>query len=154
MAYSSGPTHGEATVTKAPWDYLFLSFNSDNFHDLFWPTVLVASILLAATIALYAVRTRQLRHHPPFLDLYEWLLWTGLIVFGLLLVYAVFVFDFLFVLATLVIGAGVFLWIRFVRFPPILASYEQRLARQRYWARTRLSHPEATIRSRKTRRRR
>ncbi len=140
-------------MTRAPWEYLFLSFNSENFGDLFWPTVIVSLVLLAATVALYALRTRQLRHHAPYLDLYEWLLWTGIIVFGLLLTYAVFVFDFLFVLITMLVGAGLFIWIRFVRFPPELVAYEQRLARQRYWSRARLSRPEATIRQRKKRRR-
>ncbi|HEX8939435.1 MAG TPA: hypothetical protein VF763_04665 [Candidatus Limnocylindrales bacterium] len=140
-------------MTHAPWEYLFLAFNSENFHDVFWPTVVVSIVLLVLLVALYAVRTRQLRHHAPYLGLYEWLLWTGVIVFGLLLTYAVFVFDFLFVLLTMLVGAAMFLWIRFVRFPPELAAYEQRLARQRYWSRARLSRPEATIRPRKKRRR-
>lgn len=141
-------------MTLLPWEYLFRSFNSVNFPDLFWPTVLVSLVLLVATIVLYNVRTRQLRHHPPYLDLYEWLLWTGIIVFSLLLLYAVFIFDFIFVLLTLLGGVAIFLWIRFYRFPPLFAAYETRLAKQRYFARSRLSRPEATIRPKKARRRR
>ncbi len=141
-------------MTLAPWEYLFKSFNSVNFPDLFWPTVVVSLVLLVATIVLYNVRTRQLRHHPPYLDLYEWLLWTGIIVFALLLIYAVFIFDFIFVLLTLLGGVAIFLWIRFYRFPPLFAAYETKLAKQRYFARARLSRPEATIRPKKQRRRR
>jgi hypothetical protein len=101
-------------------------------------------------VILYNVRTRQLRNHPPYLELYEWLLWTGVITFGLLLVYSVFVFDFLFVILTIAMGVGVFLWARFIHFPPILAAYEQKLARQRYFSRLKYAHPESTIRTRPT----
>lgn len=130
-----------------PWQYLFLPFNSRNFHDLFYPTWVGSLVLLAAVVILYNVRTRQLRGHPPYLDLYEWLLWTGVITFGLLLVYALFVFDFLFVIITIVGGMGVFVWVRFIHFPPILAAYEAKLARQRYFSRLKFAHPESTIRT-------
>jgi hypothetical protein len=137
-------------VKLLPWQYLFLPFNSFNFHDLFYPTWIAALVLLAALVILYNVRTRQLRHHPPYLDLYEWLLWTGVIGFGLLLVEALFVFDFLFVVITIPLMLGVFLWVRFIHFPPILAAYEQKLARQRYFTSLKYAHPEATIRAKPT----
>lgn len=141
-------------MTLPPWDYLFVAFNSRNFRDLFHPTWIMSLVLLAALVVLYNVRTRQLRHHPPYLELYEWLLWTGVITFSLLIIYSVFVFDFLFVLATEVIGLGVFVWIRFVRFPPMLEAYELRLAKQRYHSRRQFAHPETTIRPKTGRRRR
>ena len=133
-------------MTRLPWEYLFQSFSAAHFADLFYPVVLASLVLLVALCVLYAVRTRQLRHHAPYLDLYEWLLWTGIIAFGLLLIFAVFVWDFLFVVATVITACAVFVWIRFVRFPPILAQYEQKLARQRYLSRQKYAHPEATIR--------
>ena len=132
----------------APWEYLFEAFNAFNFPDLFWPTVITSIVGLIALLVLYNVRTRQLHRHRPYLDLYEWLLWTALITFSLLLVGAIFVFDFILVLATAVIGVGTLVWVRFRRFPPILAAYERQLARQRYVSRTRTSDPEATIRRR------
>ena len=132
----------------APWEYLFESFNDFNFPDLFWPTVWTSLIGLVVVVVLYNVRTRQLHRHRPYLDLWEWLLWTGLITFSLLLVGAVFVFDFILVLATGVIGVATLVWVRFRRFPPVLAAYEQRLARQRYLSRTRVADPETTIRRR------
>jgi hypothetical protein len=112
-------------VKLLPWQYLFLPFNSVNFHDLFYPTWVASLVLLVVAVILYNVRTRQLRHHPPYLDLYEWLLWTSVIGFGLLLIEALFVFDFLFVVVTIPIMLGVFVWVRFIHFPPILAAYEQ-----------------------------
>jgi hypothetical protein len=141
-------------VKLAPWEYLFESFNAFNFPDLFWPTVATSIVGLVVLVVLYNVRTRQLHRHRPYLDLYEWLLWTGLITFSLLLVGAVFIFDFILVLATALIGVATLVWVRFRRFPPLLAAYEQRLARQRYVSRARTADPEATIRRRGGRRQR
>jgi hypothetical protein len=135
-------------VTLAPWEYLFHAFNAFNFPDLFWPTVSASIAALIATVVLYNVRTRQLHRHRPYLDLWEWLLWTGLITFSLLLVGAVFVFDFFLVLGTALAGVATLVWVRFRRFPPILSAYERQLARQRYLSRQRVSDPEATIRRR------
>ena len=135
-------------MTRAPWEYLFVSFSSQNFPDLFHPTWIAAAVLLAVLLVLYRVRTRALHRHPPFVDLWEWLWWTGLITFSLILIEALFVFDFILVLATLVSGLGALVWIRFRRFPPILRAHEQRLARQRYFTRQKFADPEATIRRR------
>lgn len=137
-----------------PWEYLFVAFNSTNFHDLFYPTWIAALVLLVLLSLLYWLRTRQLRHHPPYLELYEWLFWTGLLTFAWILVSAVFVFDYFLVLGGEVIGLGVLGWVRFIRFPPLLAAYEQKLAKQRYFSRQRFSRPEATIRPKTVRRRR
>jgi hypothetical protein len=144
-------------VKLAPWEYLFLQFNSGNFPDLFQPIWVASLIFLVLTVVLYNFRTRTLHRHPPYLELYEWLLWTGLITFTLLLIESIFVFDFFLVLATLVIGLATLVWIRFRKFPPELAGYEQRLARQRYFSRSKFQRPEATIRpkaGRRSRRRR
>ncbi|MFM2105708.1 MAG: hypothetical protein RL338_740 [Chloroflexota bacterium] len=140
-------------MTLLPWEYFFEAFSRRNFHDLYTPTWVASLVLMIALIVLYNVRTRQLHRHPPYLDLYEWLLWTGVITLGLLLVYALFVFDFIFVLVTLVGGLALLVWIRFVRFPPILAAYETKLAKARYLSRLRYAKPEATIRPKSKRRR-
>ncbi len=136
-------------MTLAPWEYLFLSFNQANFPDLFDYVWIAAAALLAATVVLYFVRTRQLKRHQPYLDLYEWILWTGVILYSLILVYAVFHFDFVIVIATIPVGLGVLVWVRFVKFPPLLAAYDAQLAKQRYMSRFRYSHPDATIRQTK-----
>jgi hypothetical protein len=140
-------------VTLAPWEYLFLSFNSGNFADLFYPTWIAALVLLVVLLVLYNRRTKALHRHQPYLDLWEWLWWTGLITFSLLLIESVFVFSFILVLATEIIGIGALLWIRFVKFPPILRAHEQRLARQRYFTKQKFADPEATIRRRTASRR-
>jgi hypothetical protein len=141
-------------VTKLPWEYMVDPFTRQDFPDLFDPIWVSALVLLGVLIVLYNVRTRRLHRHQPYLDLWEWLLWTGLITFSLLVVMAIFRFDFFLVLATIVIGLGTLWWVRFRRFPPILAAYERSLARQRYYSRTKYAKPEATIRPRTSRRRR
>jgi hypothetical protein len=138
-------------VTLPPWEYLFLSFNEAQFPDLFRPTWVASLILLVGLVILYNVRTRALRHHPPYLELYEWLLWTGLIMFSLLLVFSLFVWDFIFVLVTMIGGAAILLWIRFIRFPPMFEVYGRKLARERYMSRSKYAHPTSTIRARTTR---
>jgi hypothetical protein len=137
-------------VTLPPWEYLFIPFNGHNFHDLFHPVWIASLVGLAAVLVLYNVRTRQLRRHAPYLELYEWLLWAGLIFFPLVFIAALFAFEFWIVLIILVTGCGALLWIRFVRFPPLLAAYEKQLAKARYLSLQKYAHPEATIRPRAT----
>jgi len=98
------------------------------------------------TVAFYNFQSRRLRNYAVFLDLNEWLLWTSFGVFSLLLMYTIFMFDFIFVLPTMIGGAILLLWIRFIHFRPLIGAYEERLARQRYFQRARASHPESTIR--------
>ena len=138
-------------MTLPPWEYLFVKFSGATFPDLFRATWVGSLVLLAVLIVLYNVRTRALRHHAPYLELYEWLLWTGLILFSLLLVFSLFVWDFIFVLVTMIGGAAILIWIRFVRFPPMFEAYARKLARERYFNRSKFAHPAATIRSKTAR---
>ena len=138
---------------NGPWNQLnllFIAFNDGNFHRLWTPSWQISVFFLALGLVFYNFQGRRLRAHSVFLDLNEWLMWTTLGVFGLLAMYTFFSFDFLFVLPTMIGGAGLFIWIRFIHFPPLIQAYEERLARQRYFQRARLSHPEATIRPKAT----
>ena len=139
-------------MTLAPWEYLFVSFNAHFFPDIFHPTWIAAAILLVLSAILYNTQTRAMRKHLVYVDLWEWLWWTSLITFSLILVEALFVFDFFIVLLTEIIGIGTLIWIRFVRFPPIQRTHEQRLARERYFTKQKFADPEATIRRRGGRR--
>jgi hypothetical protein len=141
-------------VNLLPWEYLFQSYDSLNFPDLYMPLFVASVVMLIATVVVYNVRTRQLHRHTIYVQMYEWLLWTGVITYSLMIVYWIFRFDFIIVLATIVAGLGVMVWVRFFRFPPFFAAYERQLAKQRYYSRDRFSHPETTIRSKSSRRRR
>ena len=140
-------------MTLLPWDYFFDSFSGPNFPDLYTPVWVGALGLLIALIVVYAVRTRQLHRHRLYLDMWEWLLWTGIITFFLVDMGALFVFDFIIVLLILTIGLGVMVWVRFVRYPPLFDAYDLQLAHQRYIARVKSSRPEATIRTKASKRR-
>ena len=129
-----------------PWEYLFKPFNAHLFPDTYTITWVATVVLLVGLVILYNVRTRTLHRHAPYLDLYEWLLWSGISLFGLLLVAAVFNFYMIVLLVILITGLAVMLWIRFIRFPPMFELYEQKMAKQRYFTRSKFAHPESTIR--------
>ncbi len=133
------------------FDPLFEVFNEDRFTDLFMPIWVAALLLMIGTIVLYNVRSRQLHRHEPLRTMQEWLLWTGLATFGLVLVGAVFHFYFLFVFAFIFIGIATFIWIRFFRFPPLIAAYNEQLRRARFFSQARHKQAEATVRSRRGR---
>ena len=137
-----------------PWEYLFKAFTQINFPDLYLPFLWASILLLIATVVVYNVRTRQLRRHAIYVQMYEWLLWTGIITFSLIIVYWIFKFDMIIVLGTLVTGLAMLVWVRFYRFPPDFRAYERQLAKSRYFSRQRFTHPESTIRAKNSRRRR
>ena len=135
---------------NGPWnqlDLLLIGFNQQNFPAINLITGQLSFVFLAICVIFYNFQSRRMRAYSVFLDLNEWLMWTSVGVFGLLLMFFVFGFDFIFVLPTMVGGAALFLWIRFWHFPPLIRAYEERLARQRYFQRSKSAHPEATIRS-------
>ena len=135
-----------------PLDYLGrVEFDSKNFPDIFVPIWIAALVLLVGQVALYNVRSRQLHRHEPLRTMQEWLLWTGLTVFGLLLVATVFRFYFFVILGTIVIGLAVYVWIRFYRFPPLIEAYNQQMRRARSMSQARYHAPETTVRTRRTR---
>lgn len=137
-----------------PWEYLFKPFSQVDVPDLYGPLTVASLAWLIASVAVYNIRSRQLRRHAVFVQMYEWLMWTGVATSSLMLVYWVFHFDMIIVLGTLFSGLAVTVWIRYRRFPPEIAAYERQLAKQRYFTRDRYSHPETTIRSKTSRRRR
>lgn len=148
MAYSTALRSQGATLTLLPWEYFWIGFNKINFPDLFDPVWISSGVLLIVLAVLYTMRTRALHRHRHYLDMWEWLFWSGLITYFLLVVGAIFQFDFAVILVILASGLGVMAWARFRKFPPLFEAYEHQLARQRYLARARSSRPEATIRTR------
>lgn len=137
-----------------PWEYLFKAYTQINFPDLYGPLTIASLLWLIASVVIYNVRSRQLRRHAVYVQMYEWLMWTGVITASMMLVYWIFHFDMIIVLGTLIGGLVTLVWIRYRRFPPEFAAYERQLAKQRYFTRDRFAHPETTIRAKSSRRRR
>ena len=137
-----------------PWEYLFKAYDQTNVPDLYGPLTIASLLWLIASVVVYNVRSRQLRRHAVYVQMYEWLMWTGAVTGALMLVYWVFHFDLIIVLGTLITGLVTLVWIRYRRFPPEFAAYERQLAKQRYYTRERFTHPETTIRTKGSRRRR
>ena len=140
-------------MKQLPWEYFWVGFSKVNFPDLFNQIWIASAVLLVVLIVAYVLRTRALHRHRLYLDMWEWIFWAGLITFFLLIVGAIFAFDFAVVLVILFGGLFTMAWARFRRYPPLFDAYEHQLARQRYLARTRTTRPEATIRQKNVRRR-
>jgi hypothetical protein len=135
-----------------PLDYLGrVEFNVQNFPDIYHPIWIAATVLLIGTVVLYNVRVRQLHRHEPLRAMQEWLLWTGLSTFGLILTGTVFNFYFLFIVLFIVVGVATFVWIRFFRFPPYIEAYNEQLRRARFFSQSRHKAAESTVRSRRSR---
>ena len=141
-------------MTLAPWEYLAQPWRPENFPDIYWPLVVASGVFLLGQVVVYNVRTRQLHRFEPLVGMQEWFLWTGLITFGLVLIESLFRFYFLMVVATIVVGLGVYAWTRYRYFPPQIAAYNQQLRRTRFFSQSKYKHPEATIRQRPKKRRR
>ncbi len=140
-------------MNLSPNEYLIpgVQFNFQNFPDIYIPIWLASAVLLVITVVLYNVRVRQLHRHEPLRAMQEWLLWTGLTTFGLVLIGTIFQFYFLFILLFLVIGIAAFVWIRFFRFPPYIEAYNEQLRRARFFSQSKYKAAESTVRSRRTR---
>ena len=135
-----------------PLEYLGrVEFNVQNFPDIYHPIWVASLVLLIATVILYNVRVRQLHRHEPLRAMQEWLLWTGLTTFGLVLVGTVFNFYFLFIVLFIVSGLIAFIWIRFFRFPVYIEAYDEQLRRARFYSQSRYKAAEATVRTRRGR---
>ncbi|MDQ3492561.1 MAG: hypothetical protein M3452_04800 [Chloroflexota bacterium] len=138
-----------------PWDYLlgppFMEF-SGGLPDLTLPLVIASGAFLLAQILLYNVQTRRLHRHFPLVNLQEWMLWTGLATFSVVLASWVFRFYFIFPLTALLVGIAAYLYIRFVRFPPLIEAYNQQLRRARFYSQQKHKHPEQTIRPKRSER--
>ena len=63
-------------------------------------------LLVALTIVGYTLRTRALHRHRHYLDMWEWVFWSGLITFFLLIIGAIFRFDFAVILIIMISGFG------------------------------------------------
>ena len=126
-------------------------FTLQKFPDIFTPIWVASLLLLIGTVILYNVRVRQLHRHEPLRSLQEWLLWTGLFTFGLILVGTLFRFYFIFIFIFIVVGVSTFVWVRFFRFPPLIAAYNEQLRRVRFTSQARSKQVESTVRSRRTR---
>jgi len=138
-----------------PWEYLlgppFIN-ETDGFPDLSLPLVVASFVFLVLQVLLYNVQTRRLHRHFPLVNLQEWMLWTGLATFSLVLISWVFRFYFIFPLTALLVGIATYLWIRFVRFPPLIEAYNQQLRRARFYSQQKYKHPEQTVRPKRSER--
>jgi hypothetical protein len=97
------------------------------------------------------VRSRQLHRHEPLRTMQEWLLWTGLSVFGLLLVATIFEFYFFVVVLTLDHRRVPYSSGSASSLPADDRGYNEQLRRARFFSQARYKNPEATVRTKRSR---
>lgn len=135
-----------------PLDYLGrIAFTQENFPDIYTPIWVAALVFFIGSIILYNVQVRRLHRYEVLRGMQEWLLWTGLITFGFVLVGTIFNFYFLFILGGLIVGIATFVWVRFFRFPPYIQAYNEQLRRARFFSQSKYKAAEATVRTKRAR---
>jgi hypothetical protein len=82
------------------------------FPDLYTPMWVAALVLLVVLVVLYNVRTRALHRHAVYLDMWEWLLWTGHLAVRADPRAPVFNFYLIVLLVILDHGLAVMVWVR------------------------------------------
>ena len=131
----------------SPWDYLFKQFNSDLFPDIYLPICLRGVRPAHRAVVLYNVRTRQLHRHEPLVTMQEWLLWTGITTFGLILVDG----RLQLLLLLRAADAGHSASPRSsgsasAASRRMIEAYNEQLRRARFFSAAKYKHPEATVR--------
>src|SRR5262249_6063076 len=111
-----GPPRRGPHARLLPGESVFTRFGVHAFPDLYTPMWVASIALLVVLVVLYNVRTRALHRHAVYLDMWERLLWTGISLFGLILVASVFNFYLIVLLVILITGLAVLLWVRFLHF--------------------------------------
>lgn len=113
-------------------DVLFESLTPDNFPDLFTWLWVVSLIVVIASIVIYADSGRRYRRYPVLLSMHEWIFWSVVIPWGLVLLLIITHVPLLLLLLVLLPGMAILLWARFVRFPPLIAAANEEMRRRRF----------------------
>jgi len=113
-------------------DRLFDSLTPDNFPDLFTLLWVSALIIVAGSIAIYADSGRRFRRHRVLLSMHEWIFWSVVIPWSLVILLVITHVPFVMVPLVVLPGMAILLWARFVRFPPLIAAANDELRRKRF----------------------
>ena len=94
-------------MTLLPWEYLFESFNAPQLPGpVPRPRGSRRWCCSSCSASCTTCGRGPCTATAPYADMWEWMWWTGLITFSMLVIEALFVFDFILVLITAIIGLG------------------------------------------------
>jgi hypothetical protein len=113
-------------------DVLFQSLTPENFPDLFTLLWIASLVVVIAAIAIYVNSGRRYRRYPVLLAMHEWIFWSVVIPWGLVLLLIITHVPLLLVILAVVPGMALLAWARFVRFPPLIAAANEDLRRRRF----------------------
>ena len=111
---------------------LFETLTPIGFKDLFTLLWAGSLVILVGTIIVYLWAQRRYRRYPAILALHEWVFWALVIPFALTPLLVVIHVPLLLVLLVVLPGLAVAAYAAFIRFPPIIATANDEIRRQRF----------------------
>ena len=113
-------------------DRLFDSLTTDNFPDLFTLLWVTALVMIAVSIAIYWDAGKRYRRYPVLLSMHEWIFWSVVLPWSLVLLLVITHVPFIVVLLAVLPGMAILLWARFVKYPPLIAAANDEVRRRRF----------------------
>jgi hypothetical protein len=111
---------------------LFDPFTPIGFESLFTLMWAGAIVIVIGAILVYTTAQRRYRRYPAILALHEWIFWAIVVTWGLVPLLAVIHVPLLLILLIVIPGMAVALWATFFKFPPIIATMNDEIRRQRF----------------------
>ena len=111
---------------------LFDPFTPIGFENLFTLMWAGAIVIVIGAILVYTAAQRRYRRYPAILALHEWIFWAIVVTWGLVPLLAVIHVPLLLILLVIVPGMAVALYAAFLKFPPIIATMNDEIRRQRF----------------------
>jgi hypothetical protein len=111
---------------------LFDPFTPIGFRDLFTLMWSGSLIIVVGAVFVYAAAQRRYRRYPAILALHEWIFWAIVVTWGLVPLLVVIHVPLALILLVVVPGMAVAAWATFVKFPPVIATMNDELRRQRF----------------------
>ena len=113
-------------------DRLFQPFTPINFADLFTLMWIGSILVIIGSITVYTVAQSRYRRYPAILALHEWVFWSIIVTWGIVPLLVIIHVPLMLLLLVIIPGIAVAAWASFIKFPPIIASANDEIRRQRY----------------------
>jgi hypothetical protein len=111
---------------------LFEPFTPLGFPDLFTLMWAGALVIVIGAVLVYTTAQRQYRRYPAILALHEWVFWSIIVTWGLVPLLVVIHVPLALILLVVLPGLAIAAWASFFKFPPVIATMNDEIRRQRF----------------------
>ena len=111
---------------------LFDPFTPLGFPDLFTLMWAGALVIVIGSVVVYTTAQRQYRRYPAILALHEWVFWSIIVTWGLVPLLAVIHVPLALIMLVVLPGLAIAAWAAFIKFPPVIATMNDEIRRQRF----------------------